>query len=217
MFNLKIIKMTATIKSFIMAAILLPIASVNCQAQDWPQWRGLNRDAKVAGFSAPTAWPAQLNPTWKVVVGTGDATPALVDGKIYAFGRIGENEVLQCIDASTGKQLWQAEGYPSATITGAAASHPGPRSSVSVAEGKIATVGAWGDIACYDASNGRLLWRNEDYKGQVPAFHTGMSPLIDAGVCYAHLGGPENGTFLAFELATGKIKWKVEGEAPAYS
>ena len=29
-------------------------------AQDWPQWRGANRDGKVAGFTAPQTWPQAL-------------------------------------------------------------------------------------------------------------------------------------------------------------
>jgi outer membrane protein assembly factor BamB len=101
-------------------------------------------------------------------------------------------------------------------IEGPAASHPGPRSSVAVADGKIITLGVWGDVACFDASSGRILWRNEDYKNQVPRFNTGMSPLISDGVCFTHLGGPDKGAFVAFDLATGSVQWKVEGEGPAY-
>jgi outer membrane protein assembly factor BamB len=153
---------------------------------------------------------------WKVSVGLGDATPALVKDKIFIFSKVGENEVVQCLDAATGKQVWQSAGYPAPVVSGPAASHPGPRSSVTVAEGKLITVGVAGDIACFDASSGKLVWRNEDNKGQVPQFFTGMSPLINSGVCYAHLGGPQTGRFIAFDLATGAIKWKVEGEGPAY-
>jgi outer membrane protein assembly factor BamB len=189
---------------------------LNGQAQDWPQWRGINRDGKVTGFKAPQNWPQQLNQTWKVTVGLGDATPALLNNKLYVFTRQGENELLQCLDAATGKQVWQSAGYPAVAVSGPAASHPGPRSSVTVADGKVVTVGIGGDIACFDASSGKLLWRNEDYKNAVPQFFTGMSPLILSGICYAHLGGPKTGQFIAFDLSTGAVKWKVEGEGPAY-
>jgi len=124
------------------------------QAQDWPQWRGINRDGKVTGFKAPETWPQQLNQTWKVTVGLGDATPALLNNKLYVFTRQGENELLQCLDAATGKQVWQSAGYPAVAVSGPAASHPGPRSSVTVADGKVVTVGIGGDIACFDASSG---------------------------------------------------------------
>src|SRR5438309_8640460 len=75
--------------------------------QDWPQWRGANRDAKVAGFDAPKAWPNSLTKKWKVPVGDGVATPALVGDKLYVFAFENGNEVLRCLDAGTGKELWQ--------------------------------------------------------------------------------------------------------------
>ena len=57
-------------------AMLLSTSGVG--AQDWPQWRGSHRDAKATGFNVPTNWPKDLTQKWKVTVGTGDATPALV-------------------------------------------------------------------------------------------------------------------------------------------
>ncbi|MDX9726229.1 MAG: PQQ-binding-like beta-propeller repeat protein [Bacteroidales bacterium] len=197
-------------------SLILFLTTLVSHSQDWPQWRGTNRDGKAAGFENPKAWPEQLTQKWKVTVGLGDATPALVKDRIYVYSKVGENEVLLCIDASSGKQLWQSPGYPAPAVTGPAASHPGPRSSVAVAEGKAVAVGVAGDIACFDASSGKLIWRNEDFKGQVPQFFTGMSPLISSGVCYAHLGGPKSGSFVAFDLVTGSVKWKADVEAPPY-
>jgi outer membrane protein assembly factor BamB len=204
-------------KFLTVTGILFSVCMANLIAQDWPQWRGPNRDAKVTGFTAPATWPAELKQEWKISVGFADATPALVNNKLYVFTRQGENEVLQCIDAATGKQIWQTAGYPAAVISGPAASHPGPRSSPTVAEGKVVTVGVSGDIACFDAASGKLVWRNEEYKGAVPKFFTGMSPLVISGICIAHLGGPDAGQFVAFELKTGKVIWKTAGEGPTYS
>lgn len=203
-------------RNLALTLFLLFLGTLVGMSQDWPQWRGINRDGQVKGFKAPQSWPQQFTQAWKVTVGLGDATPALVNNRIYAFGKQGDKEVLQCLDASNGKQLWQSEGYPSAPTTGPASSHPGPRSSVSVSDGKVVTVGVWGDVACFDASTGKLLWRNEDYKGKIPRFFTGMSPLIENGICYTHLGGPQTGSYVAFELSTGAIKWKVDGEGPTY-
>ena len=62
-------------------------------AQDWPQWRGANRDGKLSGFTAPAAWPKELAQKWKVTVGLGDATPALVGDKLYVFTRQGDEEI----------------------------------------------------------------------------------------------------------------------------
>lgn len=208
--------MKTPINRLSISVLFLFAGIMTCTAQDWPQWRGTGRDGQVQGFKAPQTWPQQLTEVWKVSVGTGDATPALVNNRLYVFTKQGENEVLQCIDATNGKQIWKAQGYPTAAISGPAASHPGPRSSVIVSDGKVITVGAWGDVACYEASTGKLIWRNEDYKGKVPQFNTGMSPLVDGGVCFTHLGGPQTGTFVAFNVSNGSVKWKVEGEGPAY-
>lgn len=214
--HLNLIKMKRAIYQLVISSVLLITGTMICTAQDWPQWRGINRNGQVTGFKTPQVWPQQLIQVWKVSIGLGDATPALVKNRIYAFGKQGDKEVLQCLDASNGKQLWQSEGYPSAPTQGPASSHPGPRSSVAVSDGKVVTLGAWGDVACFDAATGKLLWRNEDFKGKVPEFYTGMSPLIEGGVCYTHLGGPQTGSFVAFDMSTGAIKWKVDGEGPAY-
>src|ERR1039458_8265373 len=64
---------------------LLAISASCALAQDWPQWRGPNRDAKASGFTAPQTWPKELTQKWKVTVGLGDATPALVGNKLYVF------------------------------------------------------------------------------------------------------------------------------------
>ena len=110
------------------------------RAQDWPQWRGVNRDAKVTGFDAPKTWPAQLRQQWKIEVGNADATPALVGDKLYVFSREETDEVTQCLDAATGKQIWM-DRYTSKPATGPAGQHPGPRSSPTVGEGKVVTLG----------------------------------------------------------------------------
>jgi outer membrane protein assembly factor BamB len=210
-------KMKPLTRIFLLTLLTLSVNILAGQAQDWPQFRGTNRDNKVTGFKAPQTWPQQFNQTWKVTVGLGDATPALVNNKLFVFTRQGNNEVLQCLDASTGKQVWQSAGYPAVVVTGPPASHPGPRSSPTVAEGKVVTVGVGGDIACFDAATGKLLWRNEEYKGAVPRFFTSMSPIVTSGICIAHLGGPKTGQFVAFDLTTGSVKWKTEGEAPTYA
>jgi outer membrane protein assembly factor BamB len=209
--------MKSTIRLFAAAWVLMTAGLLTGKAQDWPQWRGPNRDGKVTGFTAPATWPQQLKQVWKVSVGFADATPALVNNKLYIFTRQGENELLQCVDAITGKQIWQSAGYPAVAATGPAASHPGPRSSPAVSDGKIITLGIGGDLACFDAQTGKILWRNEEFKGAFPQFYTGMSPLISSGICVAHLGGPQAGQIVAFDLASGKVKWKTASEGPTYA
>src|SRR5687767_1760539 len=88
-------------------------------AADWPQWRGPNRDAKAADFKAPKTWPKELTQKWKVTVGEGVATPALVGDRLYVFSRQDGSEVLRCLNAADGKELWQ-DKYESLGASGPA-------------------------------------------------------------------------------------------------
>ena len=185
-------------------------------SQDWPQWRGMGRDGKVTGFKAPSTWPSELRQEWKVQVGYGDATPVLSENKIYLNTRQGEEEVVLCLDASTGKELWIYK-YPAAAVTGPASSHPGPRSTPSVSNGKVVTFGATGILSCLDAKTGKLMWKRENPTNAVPQFFTAMSPLIVDNICIAHVGTKDNGEVIALDLTSGSEKWKWAGDGPSYS
>jgi outer membrane protein assembly factor BamB len=195
---------------------LIILSSVNTFSQDWPQFRGIGRDSKVTGFKVPSTWPAELKQAWKVTVGFGDATPAFSGNKIYLNTRQGDQEVVLCIDAATGKELWKYQ-YASSAVTGPAASHPGPRSTPSVANGKVVTFGANAILTCLDAATGKVVWKRENPSSFVPQFFTGMSPLITDNLCIAHVGTKDNGEVLALDLNTGNEKWKWAGDGPAYA
>ena len=199
-----------------MAVGVILAGATGALAQDWPQWRGANRDGKVAGFTAPQAWPKELAQQWKTPVGSGDSTPALVGDKLYVFARQGDEEVTLCLSAADGKEVWK-DKYAAQAVTGPAARHPGPRSSPAVADGKVVTLGACGVLSCLDAATGKVVWRKDEFPKVVPKFFTGMSPIIVDAVVVAHLGGQGNGAVMAFDLATGDPKWKWAGEAPMYA
>jgi outer membrane protein assembly factor BamB len=197
-------------------AILLTINVLSLHSQDWPQWRGMARDSKVAGFKAPAAWPSELKQEWKVQVGFGDASPVLVGGKLYLNTRQGDDEAVLCLDAVTGKELWKTL-YRSPAVTGPAGSHPGPRSTPAVSNGKVVTFGATAILSCLDAATGKVLWKRENPANAYPQFYTGMSPLIIDNMCIAHIGTKDNGEVIALDLKTGAEKWKSSGDGPAYA
>jgi len=192
------------------------LISTDSFSQDWPQFRGIGRDAKVTGFKAPAAWPADLIQQWKITVGKGDATPVLVEKKIYLNTRQGDNEVIMCLDAATGKEIWK-NTFPAPVVTGPPASHPGPRSTPAIASGKIVTLGVAGLLSCLDAATGKVLWRKEDVTHAAPDNWPGMSPLIADGLCIASLGKKDTGIVVAYDLITGNEKWKWAGEGPSFS
>ena len=195
--------------------VVLIIASC-ALAQDWPQWRGPERDGRVNGFAVPEKWPKELTQKWKVTVGQGDATPALVGDKLYVFSRQGEDEVTLCLNADDGKEVWR-DKYAAQAVTGAAARHPGPRGSPAVGDGKVVTLGVGGVLSCLDAVNGKVVWRKDPFPKVVPKFFTSVSPIIVDGMAIGHLGGQANGAIIAYELESGKEKWRWASEGPEYA
>jgi outer membrane protein assembly factor BamB len=179
-------------------------------AADWPQWRGPNRDAKATGFTAPATWPKELTKKWRVTVGDGVGTPALVGDKLYVFTRVGGDEVTRCLDAATGNEVWQDKNNVAFKSKGGDNGFPGPRASPTVADGKVVTLGVNGTLSCLDAATGKVAWRKDDYKDSFPTFHTSSSPVVVDGLAVAQLGGKQ-GAVVAYDLATGAERWKWTG------
>ncbi len=184
-------------------------------AQDWPQWRGPGRDARAAGFEAPASWPAELTQKWEVAVGEGVASPSLVGDKLYVFARQQGNEILRCLNAATGDEIWKQE-YPAQAIRGPAASFDGPRATPAVADGKVVVLGAQGMLTCYDAESGAQVWQKDQNVGDVPRFATSSSPIIIEGLAITQFGSDDNGGLVAYDLATGDERWKWTGSGAAY-
>lgn len=201
----------------VVSLIVLSMASSVTSAQDWPQWRGANRDGKVSGFIAPSEWPDTLKQNWSISVGLGDASPIVAGDRLYVFTRQGGEEVVLCLNKNDGKQIWR-NAYEAEAISGPdAREHSGPRSTPVVAEGKIVTLGVVGDLSCLDAETGEVVWRKKDYPNSYPKFHIAMSPIIVDGKCIAHLGKEDQGAVVAYDLVTGEPKWKWDSDGPAYA
>jgi outer membrane protein assembly factor BamB len=203
----------AKLRRGVLGACVLLLGASCVAAQDWPQWRGPNREARATGFKAPATWPKELTQKWKVTVGDGVATPALVGDKLYVFSRQEGKEVLRCLDAANGKELWQ-DRYAADAPRGPSSRFPGPRASPAVAADKVVTLGASGALSCFDTA-GKKEWRKE-FKG-VPRFFTSCSPLLVDGLAIVQVGGERSGGIAAYELASGNEKWKWSGDGTAYA
>jgi outer membrane protein assembly factor BamB len=190
-------------------------------AQDWPQWRGPNRDGVVAATAFPKTWPESLKLKWKVTVGVGHSSPVVAGGRVFLHSRQEEQEVVSCFDLNTGKLLWK-DSYPAPyRMNPAATSHgKGPKSTPIIHQGKLYTLGISGILSCYDAAAGKLRWRKEfssQFKQTSPLFGTAMSPVVDRGLLIAHVGGHDQGALTAFNAETGEVKWSWTGDGPAYA
>ncbi|MFA6126721.1 MAG: PQQ-binding-like beta-propeller repeat protein [Bacteroidales bacterium] len=203
--------------STLIISLLLPGVSGFSQKTDIPGWRGANRDGKFTNFKAPAVWPQELSKVWEVTVGLGDASPVLVKGKFYLLVDQDSTEILLCLNAKNGKQIWRTAINKAPKVTGGAASHPGPRSTPYVSNGKVFTLGAGGVVACHDAKSGKLIWKNESYTKEVPQFFTSASPLVTDKLCILPLGGKENGVVVAFDVNSGLPVWTVSGIPCTYS
>ncbi len=189
--------------------------STSVVAQDWPQWRGPNRDAVAASFKTPDSWPKSLSKKWSVNVGDGVSSPSTKDGKVYVIALQDGNEVMRCLEANTGKEIWK-DSYPAKAASGPASSFPGTRASPAVADDKVVAFGVDGTISCWNVSDGKLAWRNDNFKGQVPRFSTSSSPLIADETCLVEIGSDRSGGIVAFDLDSGDEKWKWTGDGASY-
>jgi outer membrane protein assembly factor BamB len=191
---------------WLLLAAAVGITALTTSAADWPQWRGPNRDAVAVGFNAPATWPKQLTKKWTTPVGNGVATPALAGGKLYTFTWQNGKEIIRCLDADTGKELWKDQ-YAAQPASGPAKGFPAARSSPAVAGGKVVTLGVQGALSCLDAGTGKVIWRKDD-TGRTPGFATSSSPVLLDGLCVVQVGGDRGGAVVAFDLDTGKEKWR---------
>ena len=189
-------------------------------AQDWPQWRGPNRDG-IIHSSLPREWPEKLTQKWSTTVGMGHSSPLLSGQKVYTLTRQGEQEVVSCIRFDTGKQVWQ-DRYPAPyAMNPAATSHgKGPKSTPVLNAGRLFTLGISGILSSYEAESGRLRWRKDfaaDFKSTSPLYGSAMSPMVYRGFLIVHTGGHDGGALTAFDAETGRTIWSWKGDGPGYA
>jgi outer membrane protein assembly factor BamB len=197
----------------------LILLATTVHAQDWTQWRGPNRDGNAPILTA--AWPKTLKEEWKLTVGIGHSSPVVANGRIYIFARQGEEEVLLCLEATSGKEIWKSSQPITYQMHPAATGHgKGPKSTPVVSKGNVFTFGISGVLSCHDAGTGKLKWRHEfskQYPNTSPLYGTAMSPVVDNGAVIAHVGGQDKGALTAFDAETGAVKWTNDMDGPAYS
>jgi outer membrane protein assembly factor BamB len=174
-------------------------------AQDYPQWRGQNRDGSASAFAAPKVWPEKLTRRWKLDTGEGYATPLIIGATVYSFTRRGESEVMMAINARTGKIVWQTS-YPAPYTIGqpTKAHGSGPKSTPVFYKGKLYALGISGIVSAFDATTGKLMWQKPPPAEQ-PFFGTASSPIADKDVVIFHPGN--YGPLTAFDANTGDVKW----------
>ncbi|WP_020471955.1 PQQ-binding-like beta-propeller repeat protein [Zavarzinella formosa] len=185
---------------------------------DWPQHLGPTRDSRSPETGLLRAFPAGGPAVvWKREVGSGWAGSAVQKGKLILFHRVEADEVVECLDATTGKELWK-QTYRS-KYRDDFEFDDGPRSTPLIDDSRVITLGANGQLSAWDFASGKSLWArniNDDYQVPKGFFGVATSPMIAGGKLLINVGAKKAGV-VAFDPATGKELWKAGDDGVSYS
>ncbi len=206
--------------------VLIGVASSALSAEDWPQWRGPNRDnAWHKEGILETFQPSGLKTLWRVEVGYGYSSPVVAQGRVYltdtqlvepkAFERI------HCFDQASGKMIWShvyEAAYPDWVFT--PQGHRGATPTPIVRDERLYVLDGMARLFCFDAATGRILWEKElskEYTLGVPECGTDSSPLIEGDLLIILLGGKAGSSLIALNQNTGKEVWRALEDRRPYS
>lgn len=210
------------IRSFVCVASLMMLSAGYQSKVEWTSWRGPQQSGAAREPAVVTSWSTDgENLLWKSAVG-GRSTPILLDGRLCAITPVGEGESVGervvCMDADTGKLLW--EHRFNVFHTDIVRARLGWTSVVGDSEtGNLYAHGTGGEFFCFDR-NGKVLWKRSlgeelgRYSGYGGRLHT---PIIDEDrvvISYIYIltnwgtGKKKSGhRYVAFNKHTGEVQW----------
>lgn len=191
---------------------------------DWPWWRGPQRNNVARCDTAPLSWSDTENVVWKArIPGRGHGSPTVLGNQVFlcTADESAQKQIVLCIDRSTGAELWQTTvhtgGFP-----GRGAMHP----KSTHANGTVATDGSSTFVGFLNSDHvfatslslqGKILWQRDlGYFGA--KFGYAASPcLFESVAIYA--ADNQGGAFLsAVHRETGEIVWrKARSNVSTYS
>lgn len=195
----------------------LSAAVSNRTLDDWPQWRGVNRDGKSTERGLLKSWP-QGGPklAWQVSgAGEGYSSFSVAAAKLYTMGARGGTEYVMAFDEATGKKLWEvAHGNRFSNDRG-----DGPRGTPTIDGAQMYAYGASGDLAAMDAATGKVIWKInvlKQFGGSNITWGLSESPLVLRDRVIVNAGGP-GASIVAVSRKDGSVLWRSETDPAGYS
>jgi outer membrane protein assembly factor BamB len=208
--------MKTFVVTFIAVLSLSAIVS-NRTADDWPQWRGRNRDGISVEKGLMKTWP-QGGPklAWTANgAGEGYSSFSVAGGKLYTLGARGGTEYVMAFDEATGKKMWEvANGSKFNNDRG-----DGPRGTPTVNGGQVYAYGASGDLAALDAATGKTVWKInvlQQFGGRNITWGLSESPLVLPDRILVNAGG-NNASIVAVNRKNGSVLWRSQSDEAGYS
>src|SRR5262245_59894880 len=207
---------------FLLLLSVFASATAAAYAQDWPQWRGPNRDGTITADVLPKTWPSAVKRVWRVDVGEGYSLPVVAAGRAFVHGRRDPEEIVTAIEMESGKVLWQQK-YQAAFAKNqyATAMAKGPNSTPTIVGDAMYTLGVTGVVSAWRVADGSLIWR-KDYSSSVDTSKlfcgTAMSPRLEQGALIVQVGSDvHGGRVVALDPANDQERWTWTGPGPGYA
>ncbi len=203
--------------------LLLPaviaLTSAAAHAGDWPQILGPDRNGVAVGEKLVDSFPAKGPAVvWEHPVGEGYAGVAVADGLAVVFHRMENKEVVEGLEADTGRPVWK-QSFPAA-YQGGINPDRGPRCVPVIHQGSVYLFGAAGDLSSVALKTGKKRWSRaleEEYSIPPSFFGVGSTPLVEGEKLLVNVGGRNGAGIVAFALSDGKTVWKATDDKASYS
>ncbi len=187
---------------------------------NFPEYRGRRRDGVVEGPPLRRDWEKHPPmPVWRQPVGGGYAAFAVAGNLAVTIEQRRDREAVVGYDTEQGRQRWIYD-YPAQFVERLGG--PGPRATPTIAGDEVYSLGATGRLVCLDARTGKLHWSTNILEGNDNiAWGMSGSPLVYDDVVVVNPGSQRDGTqgkaIVAYERATGKVKWTAGSGKAGYS
>lgn len=187
------------------------------QQPAWPGFRGPDRAGQQKGQVFSADWKSQPpKEIWRIKLGPAWSSFAVADQFLVTQEQRGQYEAIVCYDAESGLEVWARE-IKSRFFDELGGL--GPRATPAIADGRVYALGAEGWLVCLDA-DGEILWQvdlGELTKEDPPMWGYSCSPLVHNGLVMVHAVGSGDRGIVAFDAATGEVRWSVSADKQSYS